>query len=175
MGVIICDTRQQAGKHRQKDAWFEANGITQHRSKVPIGDYCPPPAVSVDTKKDIYELAMDIDREHERFVRELLLAQEMGCRLVVLVENVDGVESLEQLDFWNESDSHFAMRRRKTKNPRCRRITGQRLAKACATMERKYGVEFRFVHPSGSAPTIMEILEGGGACSARQEGPPSIT
>lgn len=161
MRGILTDTRQQAGKHIHKDAWFDEHGIATLRTKVPVGDYCEAPSVSVDTKKDIYELAMDIDRDHERFKREMLTARDLGCRLVVLVENTDGIKSLEDLAEWREPTSHLAMRKRSSKSVTARQIHGSRLAKACKTMEERYGVRFAFCHPSDAAATICGILGGG--------------
>lgn len=161
MRAVLTDTRQKAGKHAHKDAWFDENGITTLRTKVPVGDYCEAPAVSVDTKKDLYELVMDIDRDHSRFRREMQTASSIGCRLVVLVENTEGIESLDDLSKWVEPEDHLNMRRRSSKECLARRISGERIAKACRTMEIKYGVRFAFCHPSGAAALICEILGGG--------------
>lgn len=161
MRAILTDTRQQAGKHSHKDAWFEEHGVATLRTKVPVGDYCEAPSVSVDTKKDLYELAMDIDRDHERFKREMLTARDLGCRLVVLVENTEGVTDLESLAEWSEPQGHLAMRKRSSKSVTARQIHGSRLAKACKTMEARYGVRFAFCHPEESAELIYRILGGG--------------
>lgn len=154
--VLIEDTRQQKDKHELKHAGFERLGVSLVRSKLAFGDYCKPPESSVDTKADIYELAYDIDRDHARFKRECVGAREAGVRLVVLIENDDGVVDLETLASWAEPPEHFAKR----KNAR-RRIKGDRLAKACATMEQRYGVSFVFCRPDEAAELIMEILDGG--------------
>lgn len=159
---IIEDTRQQAGKHDAKHDGFDAAGVELIRSKLAFGDYALPPTVSVDTKADIYELAADIDRQHDRFRRELEAARDAGCLLVVLVENGDGVRSLEDLARWRESGAHFEMRRRRSRNPRTRRIDGARLAKACATMAGRYGARFEFCRPEEAAARIVGILMEGG-------------
>lgn len=96
-GVYLEDTRQQAGKHEVKHEWWADRGITLVRSKLAFGDYCRPPEVAVDTKASIAELAMDIDREHARFRRELIGARDAGVRLYVLVENDAGVTDLSSL------------------------------------------------------------------------------
>lgn len=163
---ILTDSRQQAGKHRMKEAWFEANGIGTTRTKVPVGDYCLAPKCSVDTKRDIYELIQDIDQEHIRFRNECIHARDMGCRLVVLVENEDGVTDLSTLCGWVEPIDHFVMRKRISHNDRARRKSGKRFATACKTMQEKYGVEFRFCKPAEAAQIITEILggeDGGGS------------
>ena len=101
------------------------------------------------------------DRDHERFKREMLTARDLGCRLVVLVENTDGIKSLEDLAEWREPMGHLAMRKRSSKSVTARQIHGSRLAKACKTMEDRYGVRFAFCHPNESAESICRILGGG--------------
>ena len=159
--TIIEDTRQQAGKHDEKHEGWAAAGVAVIRSKLAHGDYALPPVVSVDTKKDIYEVAMDIDQCHERFRAELKGARDAGTQLVVLVENADGVSSLQDLAGWSESERHFRMRKSKSGNPRARKIEGERLAKACLTMQRKYGVRFEFCRPEEAAARVVQILTRG--------------
>lgn len=155
---LVEDSRQQKGKHVTKHNWWADNSVELFRSKIPFGDYCLPPKLAVDTKKDIYELAQDIDQDHKRFRDECINAQKCGCQLVILVENEDGVTGYESLLKWNESHDHFQMRLRKSaKN--CRLIKGQRLAKACLTMGKKYGVRFQFCRPEESAAKVLELLE----------------
>lgn len=155
---IIEDSRNRLGKHKAKNEWFAEHAVTVHRSKLAAGDYALPPEAAVDTKRDIFELAQDIDQEHARFKSELQLAQRMGTKLFILVENVDGVHSLDDLADWEEPERHFQMRKAKSKNPRCRRISGERLAKACRTMQDRYGAVFLFCEPDESAGNILNLL-----------------
>ena len=154
-GVYLEDTRQQAGKHEVKHEWWADRGITLVRSKLAFGDYCRPSEVAVDTKASIAELAMDIDREHARFRRELIGARDAGVRLYVLVENDAGVTDLSSLALWTEPDADFRLRKYAQ-----RRIEGKRLAKACRTMSDRYGVMFLFCAPEDAARIVTEILEG---------------
>ena len=156
--TIIEDTRNKPDKHETKHEGWAAAGVAVIRSKLTHGDYALPPVVSVDTKKDIYELAMDMDKEHERFRAELVGARDVGTQLVILVENADGVETLDDLRAWREDSKHLAMRKRKSGNPRTRRIEGARLATACATMEKRYGVRFEFCRPEEAAARVVQIL-----------------
>lgn len=155
---IIEDSRQHKGKHEGKNAWFAEHAVTVHRSKLAAGDYALPPECAVDTKRDIFELAQDIDQEHARFKSELVLAQKMGTLLVILTENEDGVDDLDGLADWEEPMAHFQMRKAKSKNPRSRRISGERLAKACRTMERRYGCRFEFCAPEEAAGRLLNTL-----------------
>lgn len=149
---LIEDSRQQRGKHEEKNEYWRKAGCTVIRSTLPFGDYCEVPRIVVDTKRDIYEIAGNIDGAHERFRRECQRAREHGCQLVILVENLDGVTTLDELSTWRESEKHFAMR------GGSRRIEGKRLAAAMRTMSKRYGVRFEFCSPNEAGRRVLEIL-----------------
>lgn len=151
---LIEDTRQQKGKHEIKHNYWRKLGVNIVRSALPFGDYAWVPPVVVDTKQDIYEIANNIQQSHERFKRECISAQEVGCQLVILIENLDGVRCLNDLKKWEESDDHFFKRNG------TRRIHGKRLAKAMSTMSERYGVLFDFCAPNEAAQRVLEILGG---------------
>lgn len=116
--ILISDTRQQKGKHKQKEQYWEENGIEVIYAPLPCGDYIlgnekvmdviqrkekrgmnPEKAdflgtfnVAVDTKKDIQELVGNVcGKQHERFRDECILAQNNGVKLYVLVQNAGGL------------------------------------------------------------------------------------
>lgn len=159
MGVtLLVDTRQQEGKHTLKHEWFKAHGLRLVRTKLYVGDYQLVGGTrTVDTKMNVLELAADVDQQHERFRRELINARDAGFQLTVLVENEDGVTDLATLSKW--VNPRNSINRRKGLRPP---ISGARLAKACATMEQKYGVRFEFCKPDEAGARVMEILENGG-------------
>lgn len=152
--VILEDTRNKAGLHEEKrERWREWNDDVI-RSKLVVGDYALPPAVSVDTKAGLEEIAQNIggsDEEHARFRRELKLARACGCVLYVLIENEDGVEKLEDVRGW--------INPRLNVSPRA--ITGERLEKAMRTMAERYGVRWAFCRPDEAAGVIKDILTRG--------------
>lgn len=155
--TLQIDTRQQEAKHSAKHGYFASIGLHTIRTKLYAGDYMFVGGTrAVDTKRDIQELAADIDQQHERFRRELMNARDAGIALTVLVENGDGVRDLNGLAEWIEPASSFAKR----KNAK-RRISGLRLAKACMTMADRYGVEWAFCAPGDAGAKVIEILEGG--------------
>lgn len=89
--MIIIDTRQQANKHKHKETVWMQLGVQTVRSKLIVDDYARLDnlTVSVDTKKDIVEVAGNIcGKQHERFRAECELARKCNIRLVVLVEEV---------------------------------------------------------------------------------------
>ena len=124
---IVEDSRQKLGKHNLKTEYFEKHDIKVIRSKLAYGDYALMPERAVDTKKDIYELAYDIDSDHQRFKAELVGARDAGCKLYILVENTDGVDSLSTLVEWTEPMYHFEMRKSKSK--------AHRRLKACESLQ----------------------------------------
>lgn len=151
---LVEDTRQQKGKHEIKHEYWHTLGVQIVRSALPFGDYILVPPIAVDTKQDIYEIANNILQEHDRFRNECINAHNAGCQLVILIENLDGVDSLDALTRWQESREHYAKRRGK------RRISGKRLAAAMSTMSERYGVRFEFCTPNEAGKRVIEILGG---------------
>lgn len=146
--TILTDTRQKVGKHEIKEKWFEEHGIKTVRTKIPFGDYALPPSISVDTKADMAEIASNIGSDHQRFKRECVAAKEAGCQLIILVENDDGISSVDEVHTWINPEVIY----------RPRAITGERLEKAMKTMNERYGVRFEFCRPEESAGKILELL-----------------
>ena len=71
--ILFCDTRQQKGKHKLKEEYFESQGIEIIRTKLPYGDYQNPqnPSIAIDTKKDIQELIILIEDEQVTCINDL--------------------------------------------------------------------------------------------------------
>ena len=148
---LIEDSRQQAGKHEIKHAHFGLHHIPFFRCKLPVGDYALPPERAVDTKADMQEIAQNIGggkAEHNRFINELKLAQDLGTKLYVLVENNEGIDTIDDVVRWVNPRTEFS--------PNC--IQGPRLAKAMRTIESRYGCVFMFCRPEEAAETIVDLL-----------------
>ena len=138
---------------------------------VKMMDFMGTYNICVDTKKDIQELISDIcGKQHDRFRDELLLAKNNGIKLIVLVENhastikcgqkiinIPYVNDLKALFKW-ANPRLFLFRNGKQRFPTATR--GAQLAKACLTMQLKYGVEFVFCKPEDAGRRIIEILKG---------------
>lgn len=172
---IYVDTRQQEGKHELKHQWLKDHGYELVRKKLDVGDYMLAErfAISVDTKRDMDEVAMNINgRNHARFREECKRAMAQHIQLVVLVENHYEFDRIEDVAAW--TNGHCKSCRRHYErgcNPhgpgKCPRhhtnkpIQGPRLAKAMKTMEERYGVRFMFCHPRQTGAMIDAILKGG--------------
>lgn len=150
--IIQEDSRQQVGKHENKHKFWQDHGVALFRSKVIVGDYCLPPAVSIDTKDGLAEIAQNVGgsrEEHARFINELKAARDLGTVLYVLVENDDGVTSIADVAEWFNPRLEFSSGA----------ITGERLSKALATIQERYGCKFLFCRPDEAGQIITDILE----------------
>ena len=145
--VIIEDTRQKDGKHQLKHIGFEALGAELLRCKLPFGDYALPPAVSVDTKENLEEIAGTLcgsAKERNRFIRECKAAAAAGCQLVIMVET-EHEGSLLDLGGIRLGNGMT--------------VTGMQLHRAMTTVAGRYGVQFVLVRPEDAAKEIKRILE----------------
>lgn len=148
--TILEDTRQQAGKHEMKHKYFQAAAIDVVRCKVPWGDYALAPAVAIDTKASLDEIAGNIGgREHRRFVDECKAAKAAGCKLIILIENTLGITDISQVHTWVNPRAVYSSN--------C--IQGPRLQKAMETISERYGVTFLFCAPEDAGRIIMGVLE----------------
>ena len=82
----------------------------------------------------------------------------------MLVENRDGIQSIDDLKKWKNPrlkmqkwiTAPSGTKRKVLKYPSA--MSGETLAKACRTMEERYGVTFLFTTPEGAGPKILELL-----------------
>lgn len=167
--LILEDTRNKPKSHDLKNEYFKAQGIKVERTKLYTGDYtlATNQSVCIDTKADILELYSNITSDHERFKAEAIRAQEAGIKLVVLIENKDGVTKLSELDKWkNPMWKRYNFRKRqaerqgvefKQKPP----LNNGTIKKIMWTMQEKYGIEWVFCTPEEAGARIIEILRNG--------------
>ena len=148
MITIVEDSRQKVGKHQQKHIGFEDLGVDLLRCKLPFGDYALPPAVSVDTKENLEEIAGNLCgsmKERDRFIRECKAAAAAGCQLVIMVETDHDGSLLDLGDIRIGSGKV---------------VTGLQLYRAMTAVSGRYGVRFVLVRPEDAAKEIMRILHG---------------
>ena len=151
--TLIEDSRQQKNKHELKHAYWSEHGVQVFRCKLIVGDYALMPSLSkiIDTKENMAEIAQNIGgsrEEHQRFIREVKLAQEIGTQLYILVECEEPYETIDDVTAWVNPRTEYS--------PKC--IQGPRLAKAMHTIESRYGCVFLFCHPDEAAETIIDLL-----------------
>lgn len=185
--VIGVDKAQQDGKHILKHKMLQDMGNQLIDLPIPVGDYIEITPelqevidrrgdklkkmdliglinVSVDTKRDCEELYSCLMQGHKRFSDSCFLAHNNGIRLVILVENLDGVTSVDNLERWKNEKrwkSYFIARKRaeragtKAPKPPCK---PSQLKQIMWTMHEKYGTEFVFCRPEETAQKIVEYL-----------------
>lgn len=159
--VILVDTRQKHNQknHKAKEEYFENQGYTVVKSKLVAGDYMLPTGdVSCDTKKDCGELYSNLIQDHERFRNECILAQKCGIKLVVLVENEDGFTKPDDIMQWKNPQMIRWWRSGKKGKPPAPNMT---ILKIMCSMNKKYGVDFRFCATKDAGRQIIAILTEG--------------
>lgn len=166
--IIYEDTRQKVDKHKAKNDWFKAHGITVVRRKLDFGDYMTDSSnISVDTKQSLNEVVMDVGRDHDRFIREAVRARESGYRLVVLIEAGRPYKSVSDVSSWINTvcqrckvyragicDPHKGGCTRFKRRP----MQGETLASIMRTMSAKHHVVFEFCPPHKAGQRIAQLL-----------------
>lgn len=160
--VIQQDTRQKKKHHQRKEEYFRLHGIKVVNSKCLVGDYIVPSdgSVSVDTKQNIKELYSNLIQDHVRLRNELCLAQELGIKLYILVENEDGVRSKDDILKWKNPQYLMWLKAQRRGVNRKPPASNQQLLKMMISMEKKYGVTFLFCPPYESGKKVVELLGG---------------
>ena len=156
--VLIEDTRQQTGKHKNIEAYCRKHGIEVVRKKCEVGDYMEPNGtVSVDTKQDLLELCKDVmSNDHRRFRAECVRAMEMGIRLIILVEEIPpfGDVAMWEVPRWKSSNEYHRYGDPMTL------VDPRTFKKALKTMTVKYGVQFRFCTRRQCPSRVIKYLKG---------------
>ena len=162
--TIQVDSREKARAITKILAEFERQQVKHYISKLYIGDYMSldNPRVIVDRKQNLSELCGNVCQQHERFRNELIRAQENGIKLIILCENGKGIETLNDLVFWENPRS----KRRVKKNGvwtsvETKAMKGDVLMKILTTLECKYGCKFIFCSKEQTGRKIIEILGEG--------------
>ena len=157
--VILEDTRNQVGKHRNINHQLAGLGHQVARSKLYVGDYqlANSGRIVVDTKKDMLELAMDLCKDHARFRREGEKARDAGIKLVILTE-----EELPKggLADWKSPVWKTPGRGHKAGDP-ISQVKAETMYKQIHTMASRYGVDYRFCRRDKTGKVNMDILTGG--------------
>ena len=122
------------------------------------------PRLVIDRKKDLQELVGNVTTQHERFIRELVRAQEKGIKLIILVEHGEGINELTDVYFWDNPRLHMTtwgvVDGKPCKVQKYPKATkGESLYRSLKTIQDKYGVTFRFCEKTETGYQIMKLLE----------------
>lgn len=177
---IQIDSREKARAIEKIISTFDSNGVRYYISKLWAGDYMSldNPRLIIDRKQNLTELCGNCCQQHKRFKAELVRAQEMGIKLIILCEHGGKIKSLEDVAEWTnprqylwekevrkkwdipkECDFEKALVELRSHGVRLQPPTsGEQLYKMLSTMSEKYGVEFQFCQKSETGKRIIEIL-----------------
>ena len=149
--VLYEDTRQQAGRHQNIQQYCYQNNIRIIRQALNVGDYqiAGKGDISVDTKQSVMELAGNVFQDHARFRAECVRAQECGIRLIILIEEILPGGRLDQ---WRPPVGRDG-------KPMAR-FDPAVLRKAMITMQKEYGVRFRFCNRKDTGRFLIDYLKG---------------
>lgn len=162
---LTIDTRQQKGKHLHVDRWLESHGVPYEYKKLDFGDYQRSDGagnISIDSKKDVQELAGNVGREHARFVRELERARVAGYRLYILVEELEAYNDREKMNLWRSRVCRQCRKcdplKDKCRVRRYKPMNGPTLKKIVDKLEREHGMRLMFCKRGDTARTICDLL-----------------
>lgn len=163
--TIQIDSREKSRAIKKIVETFDCQGVKHPVSKLMVGDYMnyDNPRLIIDRKQNLSELCSNVCQDHERFRRELILAQENDIQIVFLVEHGKGIRRLEDVIWWENP-----RRWKRSKNPETgkweeretKAMKGETLYKILKTQERKYGCRFVFCDKEGTGMEIIRILGG---------------
>lgn len=153
--AIFEDTRQQVGKHDNIAEYCRQNGIELIRQALFVGDYVKitDQSISVDTKKDLPELVMDLGTDKSRFMREVARARKYKIKLIVLCEHGNGISKLTDVQHWNNP-----MLDTKSKRYNPKAMTGKMLMRRLIDVHIAYGTEFLFCEKYETGRRLIELL-----------------
>lgn len=162
--ILIEDTRNKVGEHKNIHQYCDKHGITIVRKCLSVGDYMlsedgetPSGNISVDTKQNLLEICKNImSVDHRRIRAEFERAKELGIQLIVLVEEMPpyGIVDLWEVPKWESSNQFHRYGDPMTL------VEPRTLRKAMETMEGKYGVKFRFCTRRQSPQRVIKYLKG---------------
>lgn len=106
--IIQIDSREKARAIKDIIREFDRQGVKHPVSKLMVGDYMnyDNPRLIIDRKQNLTELCSNVCQDHDRFRRELNLAQEHGIHIVILCEHGSEIETLEDVIFWDNPRRH---------------------------------------------------------------------
>lgn len=170
--VIEVDTREKQKAITKILATFRDNGVKAVSTKLWVGDYrrLDNPMIVVDRKQNLNEVANNVCQDHDRFRRELIRAQEVGIKIVILVEHnkrddddKKKIRSISDVVWWDNPRRHKRVRDAdgNWRDIETKAIEGDKLAKIMRTLEEKYGCKFAFCCKEDTGSEILRILSEG--------------
>ena len=148
---IQIDTREKQRAVVKILEEFDRQGVKHVSSKLYVGDYMSfdNPRLIIDRKQNLFEVCNNVCQQHDRFITEIKKANDIGIKLIFLVEHGGKIKTLDDVAEWN--------------NPRLKTsplaVSGQRLHKILSTISKNYNVEFLFCDKRNTGERIIELLQ----------------
>ena len=148
---IQIDTREKQKAIVKILEEFDRQGVKHVSSKLYVGDYMSfdNPRLIIDRKQNLFEVCNNVCQQHDRFIAEIKKANDIGIKLIFLVEHGGKIKTLDDVAEWN--------------NPRLKTsplaVSGQRLHKILSTISKNYNVEFLFCDKRNTGKRIIELLQ----------------
>ena len=168
-GISVLSVPLPFGDYCRLNAGMKETIIRRH-DKLKKADLMGDIKLAIDSKKDLVEVAQNVcSKSHSRFRDECILSQKVGARLIVLVEEPN-IHSVRDVFTWHNprmnrynkiKRMHEQGKWQQVPLPSRPPVSGQTLAKAMITMEKKYGVEWQFCSREDAGKRIIEILSEG--------------
>ena len=173
---VMVDTREKQRAIKKILKEFDRQSIYYVSSKLYVGDYMSMdnPRVIVDRKQNLTEVCGNLTQQHVRFRKEVLKAQKLGIKLIILVEDGTKVKSLDDVESWvnprrwqycrdygistkGDIAANIAEFERHggTRQP----TPGPQLAKMMRTMSERYGIQWEFCCKNDTGKRIIELLK----------------
>ena len=161
--IIQIDSREKSRAIKKIIEEFDRHDVKHPVSKLMVGDYMnyDNPRLIIDRKQNLLEICSNVCQDHDRFRKELLLAQENEIQLVILCEHGDGITCLEDIIFWNNPRRYVKRKiNGQWETIHTKAMKGETLYKILRTLEDKYGVKFEFCTKEETGKKIIGILGG---------------
>lgn len=103
MNIILCDTREKKNESILK--YFEKNNVDYIITKLDAGDYTlfKDFKTIIDKKQGLLELSHNLcnTTEHQRILREIERARELGCKDFIFLIQDSKIKSAEDIKNWS--------------------------------------------------------------------------
>ena len=167
---ILIDSNEKKNEHIID--YLDCNNIAWKRKRLNVGDYMIDGdlSISIDKKYGCDELAGNLaGSDYSRFRKELLRAIEAKTHLIFLIEEED-ITCVPDVRLWRnwrhdewlkcKEYGDYVRMSKLHLNPRMHPITGDELMRRMVTIQKKYGVDWRFCRKDETGKKIVEILGG---------------
>lgn len=151
--LIQVDTREKPQAIEKIITTFDQREVKWFRSKLVCGDYIDMdnPRLAIDRKQNLQEVCGNLCQQHERFRAELIRANHLGIKLVLLIEHSSAIKCLSDVRGWNNP--------RRKLSPYA--LDGWGLYDRLMTIKHKYGVSIYFCDKRQTGDMIIKILTHG--------------